>query len=97
MSLYTEWTMRSLTIPAALAAIALSCSPSHAYYMGPWCGVYTIGPGSVSEKCDYRTFEACRRDIVAGNRGFCRQNGYFFQGYAPEGPYPRKKHRHAHY
>ena len=90
--------MRSaILIPIAFAAAALlGGGPSLAYYDGPWCGVSTIGRGSAIEKCDYRTFEACRMDIIAGNRGFCRPNGYF-QGYAASDGYkPRKRHKHVH-
>ncbi len=85
-----------MLIPIALAAVALFGSgPGQAYYVGPWCGVASLGRGSAVEKCDYRTFEACRMDIIAGNRGFCRPNGYF-QGYAAsDSPKARKKRRHA--
>lgn len=71
----------------------LAGTPAQAsYYNGPWCGVATLGPGSVVEKCDYRDFESCRIDIVAGNRGFCRLNGYYT---GPISPSPhRKRTRH---
>lgn len=66
-----------LVIIALTATALLGGRPAQAYYDGPWCGVYTIAPGGAVEKCDYRDFESCRMDIVAGNRGFCRQNGYY--------------------
>jgi len=86
---------KALFVAAAIASTALAGSqPAQAYYDGPWCAVFTIGPGAASERCDYRDFESCRMDIVAGNRGFCRQNGYW-QG-SPQAYSPRKhRHRHA--
>jgi len=90
--------MRNISLfLVSLAAVAvLGGGPGQAYYDGPWCGVSTIGRGSAVEKCDYRTFEACRMDIVAGNRGFCRPNAYF-QGYASDVPKARKKRKHTHH
>src|SRR4051812_41856681 len=69
---------KAFLIMIALATTALLGNrPAQAYYDGPWCGVYSIGDGSSVEKCDFRNFESCRAEMVAGNRGFCRQNGYY--------------------
>lgn len=90
--------MRKITLTAvALAALAFTLAgsrPGHAYYDGPWCGVSSMGRGGAIEKCDYRTFEACRMDTIAGNRGFCRPNGYY-QGYASGAPRGRKARKHV--
>lgn len=84
---------KAVLVLIALATTALLGSrPAQAYYDGPWCGVYSIAPGGAVEKCDYQTFESCRMDIVAGNRGFCRQNGYW-QGNAAV--YTTRHHRRA--
>ena len=87
---------KALFLAVAIATVALAGNqPAQAYYDGPWCAVFTIGPGAASERCDYRDFESCRMDIIAGNRGFCRQNGYW-QGY-PQASVPRsRKSRHKH-
>lgn len=86
---------KAFLIMIALATTALLGSrPAQAYYDGPWCGVYSLGGGSVSEKCDYRDFESCRMDIIAGNRGFCRQNGYYQGNPEAYSPRPRKQ-KHA--
>lgn len=82
-----------LTIALATTAL-LSGRPAQAYYDGPWCGVYSIGDGSSVEKCDFRNFESCQAEIVAGNRGFCRQNGYYHGNPEASSPQPRK-HRHV--
>jgi hypothetical protein len=79
----------------ALAAIALFGSRPAEAYNGPWCAVFGIGPGSAVERCDYRDFESCRMEIIAGNRGFCRQNGYWQGGPAATSPRHRKARRHA--
>ena len=89
--------MRNITLMLISLTVAavLGRGPAKAYYNGPWCGVSSLGRGTAVEKCDYRTFEACRMDIIAGNRGFCRPNAYF-QGYAAaEAPRARKKRKHV--
>jgi hypothetical protein len=81
---------KALFLAVAVATTALAGGqPAEAYYNGPWCAVFSTGPGGASERCDYRDFETCRMDVVAGNRGFCRQNGYF-QGYPSYSPRTRK-------
>jgi hypothetical protein len=88
-SLETEAAMNSaLLLAVAVATTALAGGqPAQAYYNGAWCAVFSTGHGGASERCEYRDFESCRLDIVAGNRGFCRQNGYY-QG--PSLPRTRK-------
>jgi len=95
-SLEAETVMKTaILVLVALAASTLFGSvPAQAYYDGPWCGVYSVGRGS-SEKCDYRDFESCRMDIIAGNRGFCRQNGYWHGNAAASYPRHRKARKHA--
>lgn len=66
----------ALMLIAATVALLLGSQPSRAYGDGAWCAVFTLAPGGAAERCEYRDFESCRLDIVAGNRGFCRQNGY---------------------
>ncbi len=87
---------KAVLIMIALAAAALLGSrPAQAYYNGPWCGVYSLGGGNSSEKCDYRDFESCRMDMIAGNRGFCRQNGYWHGNSEAATPRTRKARKHA--
>jgi hypothetical protein len=86
---------KSMLVLAALAAtILLGNAPAQAIYNGPWCGVYSVGLG-YHEKCDYPNFESCRMDIVAGNRGFCRPNGYWQGNSTAYAPRHRKSRRHA--
>jgi hypothetical protein len=57
--------------------------------------VESLGRGSLTERCVFWDFESCRREVVAGNRGYCNQN----QRLAFYGPAPgqtrkvRRKHR----
>jgi hypothetical protein len=84
---------KMLLVVIALAATTLLDSrPSQAYYDGPWCAVASLGRGGVLERCDFMNFESCRREIIAGNRGFCVQNARWpgwYSNYAA-GPGPRK-------
>ena len=64
----------------------------HGYvYEGAWCARENIG-GSIHEDCTFDSFEACRRLVIQGNRGFCTQNPAFVAGYGG-GPLRGKKKR----
>jgi len=75
--------MRHLGVAgAALAAGLLSfLTPASAYYMrgpeAPWCAVVNMGTGNVVWDCSYASVEACRPNVIAGNRGFCNHNPYY--------------------
>ena len=72
-----------LLVVALAALFVLSANEARAYD-GPWCAVYSIGRGSVSENCSMPSFEVCRREALSfGPTSFCRQNGYF-RGYSSE-------------
>jgi hypothetical protein len=86
---------KSVLVLVALAALMLfGGAPALATYNGPWCGVYSVGRGS-HEKCDYRTFESCRMDIVAGNRGFCRPSQYWQGNTEARAPRHKKARKHT--
>jgi hypothetical protein len=78
-----------LAATAVAAATLLQAGPAQAYYDAPWCAVYTIAPGGAVERCEFRNFESCRMEIIAGNRGFCRQNGYYQGNPVPRTRKPR--------
>jgi hypothetical protein len=81
----------------ALAALTIFGNrPSQAYYDGRWCAVSSMGRGGAIERCDFNSFEACRMEVIAGNRGFCRPNSYWSGSYAAEPPVHRKARRHRH-
>jgi hypothetical protein len=85
----------TLTLAATAAAMLLNIPASHAVYEGPWCAV-EIGRGSGYRNCRMRSFEECRRDVVAGNRGLCTQNpnwpGWYGQAVV-DAPKPVRKRR----
>jgi hypothetical protein len=58
---------------------------------GRWCAREQTGGGRVEEDCTFDSFEACRRLVIQGNRGFCTQNPAF-TGYDDR---PRRKKRRA--
>ena len=68
---------------AATTALGFSAAPAKAdwfdwwytpRYEGPWCLVANMGAANVVSDCQFRTFDACRRASLTGNRGFCNQN-----------------------
>jgi hypothetical protein len=63
----------SLNGPAAHAAAA--------WRENPWCAVIDYGDGGVTWECNYRTFEECYPNVLAGNKGSCNLN--------PAGPGPQ--------
>jgi hypothetical protein len=69
--------MRKLLLCGALIAEALlPTSGAQAYGDAPWCLKISLGPGSVSERCEFRTFEACNADRTLSN-AFCIQNSRY--------------------
>jgi len=87
-----------LTVAAAAfsATTTFGVSPGHAYGDAPWCAVISVGTGEVYWDCQYRTFDECVPNVIAGNRGFCNLNPY---GPGPSTPAPaphRKRHIRGH-
>lgn len=88
--------MRVMLIISAVAAFLLfDVREGEAYYRyeGPWCAVQNKGSGSMSENCSMRTFEQCRMEVIAGNRGFCKPNARWRGSYAGPVEQPRRKRR----
>jgi hypothetical protein len=71
-----------LVLGAALAALLTDVSAgqtySDLYRRFPWCAVQNMGFGTVTRSCYYANFENCRREVVAGNRGTCEPNSYYW-------------------
>jgi len=68
---------RIIFAAAALAFLMFGLQPAAAvYYEAPWCAVLGMGKG-VYWDCQYQSFEACRPNVLAGNRGWCNPNPYF--------------------
>ena len=66
--------MRKLLIAAVfIAAMLFDLRPAPAAEE-PWCAVVSLGWGDAYWDCRYATFEDCRPNVIAGNRGFCHQN-----------------------
>lgn len=63
-------------------------------YEGRWCGREDTGGGRIEENCHFDSFEACRLQVVQGNRGFCTQNPAWG---GPDQPLPRHSKRRRTY
>jgi hypothetical protein len=92
-----EATMRVMLAIVAAAAVMVAGAPAaKALYQGPWCAVET-GRNTGYWNCRMRTFEECRREVVAGNRGVCTQNpnwpGWYGNPVAGDAPRPVRKRR----
>jgi Protein of unknown function (DUF3551) len=69
--------MTRTILVAAAALVSVSFSPRHANASeAPWCAVINMGRG-VYWDCQYRSFEECRPNVLAGNRGFCNPSPYY--------------------
>ena len=96
--------MKSAMKYLALGAFAILASPQPAaaqHYSGPWCAVFNLGFGAVQEKCDFASFEMCRREAqVYGSSSFCRQSNWYAPYWGVGEPQARahvkKHHRRAH-
>ena len=71
-----------------LAAMTLASQPAQAYGDAPWCAVLNTGMGEVQWDCTYDSIEACRPNVLGGNRGFCNPNPAY------HGPAERAAPRH---
>jgi hypothetical protein len=84
-----EVPMRVMLVMAAAAAVMfLDVSAANAVYQGPWCAVQSLGRDTGVWDCRMRSFEECRLEVVAGNRGHCTQNPNWpgWYGAAAAGP-----------
>lgn len=64
----------AMVLGAALAA-ALAFGDVAASAQAPaWCAKIAAGKDHVTERCEYRTFEACRQAIIGQGPSFCVQN-----------------------
>lgn len=86
-----------LIITVVLAALLFDLRPAPAGGYAPWCAVLSMGRGDAIWDCRYATFEQCRPNILAGNRGFCNQNPWYegwWTGQEPaRRPLKRRRHR----
>jgi hypothetical protein len=91
-----EAIMRPFLAVAAIASAFLIPLSAHARVDGPWCAEYSLGAGTWVQDCSMRTFEMCRMEVIAGNRGYCSVNPRW-QGAVADGNRARrakKRKRH---
>jgi hypothetical protein len=88
--------MRVMFLIVILSVMVCEPPAAQAYYgQGPWCAVQSLGFGTVTEDCSMRSFEQCRMETIAGNRGFCTPNPRWHGAYV-EPPRRYRKHRVRH-
>ena len=75
--------MRKLLFCGLLfSAFAMPTDAAAQAYRGGWCAVANLGIGAVSERCSFRSFEACQAYARSfGSTSFCRVSGYTVPGY----------------
>ena len=78
-------------VATVAAALEFGLQPAAAYE-APWCAVVSMGTGSVYWDCQYRSFEECRPNVLAGNRGWCNPSPYYV---APSAQHKQPRKRHA--
>ena len=88
--------LKLLFVTAATMALAVTMSaapvPSRASGgNAPWCAIIDYGDGGVSWECNYRSFEECYPNVIAGNKGSCNVNPY--GSGPPASPAASHKHR----
>ena len=70
-----------LLVSTLAVPFVVSTDAAAAYRGGGWCLVYSVGHGSVSENCAFRSFEACRGErSFFGSTAFCRVSNYPVEG-----------------
>lgn len=86
--------MARLILATALVSVGLYARQADASE-APWCAVISTSEDSVYWDCQYRSFEECRPNVLAGNRGWCNPSPYYV-GVPTEHKRTRKHHSHAH-
>jgi hypothetical protein len=76
-----------LAAAAVTAVMSFDGRPARAYE-APWCAVISLGMGDAYWDCQYRSFEECAPNVLAGNRGFCNPNPRYI------GPPPKSDRKH---
>ena len=84
------------SVAAVMSLNGFAAHAAAAWRENPWCAVIDYGDGGVTWECNYRTFEECYPNVLAGNKGSCNLNpaGPGPQAATPTAYQPRKK-RHA--
>jgi hypothetical protein len=84
-----------LAAAALAAATCLDVPAGHASGgNAPWCAIIDYGDGGVSWECNYRSFEECYPNVIAGNKGSCNVNPYGSGPSAPAAAAVRKHRKH---
>jgi hypothetical protein len=69
--------MRKFLFCGLLFWLAVPMNADAATHRGGWCLVANLGIGAASEKCTFRSFEACQAEARSfGSTSFCRTSGY---------------------
>ena len=85
----------AMAVLAAITAGGISAAQAAAWRENPWCAVIDYGDGGVTWECNYRTFEECYPNVLAGNKGFCNLNPAAGPQAAPPLAYHKPTRRHA--
>ncbi len=91
--------MKAMLMAGALAlATAMgNAQPVQAQFAqveGPWCASIMVGDDSMVQRCDMRSFEMCRQEVMGQGSSYCSQNPYY-RGAAGREPIkePRRRAR----
>jgi hypothetical protein len=76
---------------AAIISVCISSLKAEASE-APWCAVISTSEDSVYWDCQYRSFEECRPNVLAGNRGWCNPSPYYV---APSAEHKQLRKRRA--
>ena len=70
----------------AATLLFAGAQPSFAVIDGPWCMHMTLGRGTVINRCDMPSYEACRAEMRAMGGTYCTQNPYYWWNAKSEQP-----------
>ncbi len=73
--------MRATALAALVGAATVSAlagtGSAEARYEGPWCLHYSIGTDAIVSRCDMRSYEMCRDEMMGLSSHFCVQNPHY--------------------
>jgi hypothetical protein len=66
--------MRAMLVTAAVTVILCTGITAGQATEGSWCAAIHVGCGVEAMNCSFQSLDACRQEIIAGNKGSCFPN-----------------------
>jgi hypothetical protein len=88
---------RITALGLVVAAALLHTQPALAYGDKKWCVIYSTGFDTAHERCEFSTFEECRREaVLQGSTAFCNLNPRYPENWSQQPRHRLRNDRRHH-